>query len=57
MKILCMCTFKGIVQQILTGVKTRLKRSILMTYSTAKYPFLILKEHHHKRRIKLFSAS
>jgi hypothetical protein len=35
---------KGIVQRILTGVETRLKRSTLMTYTTAKYPFSILKK-------------
>jgi hypothetical protein len=36
------CTYfliKGIVQRILTGVETRLKRSTLMTYITANYPF------------------
>jgi hypothetical protein len=49
--------FKGIVQRDLTGVETRLKRSVLMNYTVAKFAFLILKEHHHKRSIKLVSAS
>jgi hypothetical protein len=49
--------FKGIVQRDLTGVETRLKRSVLMNYIVAKFAFLILKEHHHERSIKLVSAS
>ncbi len=48
---------KGIVQRDLTGVKTRLKRSVLMNYVVAKFAFLILKEHHHETGIKLVSAS
>ncbi len=49
--------FKGIVQRDLTGVETRLKRSILMDYIVAKFSFRILKEHHHERSIKSVSAS
>jgi hypothetical protein len=49
--------FKSIVQQDLTGVETRLKRSILMDYIVAKFSFRILKEHHHERSIKSVSAS
>jgi hypothetical protein len=32
-------TFKGIVQRDLTGVETRLKRSVLMNYIVAKFAF------------------
>jgi hypothetical protein len=48
---------KGIVQRDLTAVETRLKRSVLMNYIVAKFAFLILKEPHHERSIKLVSAS
>ncbi len=49
--------FKGIVKWYLTGVETRLKRSALMNYIVAKLAFWILKEHHHERSTKPFSAS
>jgi hypothetical protein len=48
---------KGIVQRDLTGVETRLRQSVLMNYIVANLAFLILKEHHHERSIKLVSAS
>jgi hypothetical protein len=48
---------EGIVQRDLTGVETRLKRSVLMNYIDTKFAFLILKEHHHERSITLVSAS
>ncbi len=48
---------KGNVQRDLTGVKTRLKRSVLMNYIVAKLALSILKEHHHERSIKMVSAS
>jgi hypothetical protein len=48
--------FKGIVQRYLTGVETRLKRSVLLNYIVAKFAFLILKEHHHEMSIKLVSV-
>jgi hypothetical protein len=48
---------KVTVQRDLTGVDTRLKRSSLMNYVVAKFAFLILKEHHHKRSTKPVSAS
>jgi hypothetical protein len=50
-------SIKGIVQRDLTGVETRLKKSLLMNYIVAKFAFWILKEHHHERSIKLVSAS
>jgi hypothetical protein len=48
---------KGIVQRELTGIETRLKRSVLMNYIVAKFAIWILKEHRHERSIKLVSAS
>ncbi len=48
---------KGIVQRDLTGVETRLKRSVLMNYIIAKFAFWILKEHYLERSIKQVSAS
>jgi hypothetical protein len=48
---------KGIVQRDLTGVKTRLKRSVMMNYIVANFAFKILKEHHHERSPKPVTAS
>jgi hypothetical protein len=48
---------KGIVQRDLTRVETRLKKSVLLSYSVGKFLFLILKGHHHEKSIKPVSAS
>ncbi len=48
---------KGIVQRDLTGVETRLKQSVLLSYSVGKFPFGILKGHHNEKSIKPVSAS
>jgi hypothetical protein len=50
-------SLKGIVQQDLTGVETRLKKSVLLSYSVGKFFFLILKGHYHEKSIKPVSAS
>ncbi len=49
--------FKGIVQRDLTGVETRLKKFVLLSYSVSKSFFLILKGHRHEKSIKPVSAS
>jgi hypothetical protein len=36
--------FKGIVQRDLTGVETRLKKSVLLSYSVGKFLFLFLRD-------------
>jgi hypothetical protein len=38
-KFLLDTTFKGIVQRDLTGVETRLKQSVLLSYSVGKFSF------------------
>jgi hypothetical protein len=48
---------KGIVQRDLTGVETRLKKSVLLSYGVRKFLFFILKGHHHEKSIKPVSAS
>ncbi len=50
-----MSPLKGIVQRILRVVETRLIRSVLVNWRTLRFYFWILKWHHHKRSIKLFS--
>jgi hypothetical protein len=50
-------SFKGIVQRDLTGVETKLKKSVLLSYSVGKFFFLILKGHYHEKSIKPISAS
>ncbi len=47
----------GIVQQILLGVESRLKRSVLLNWRPRRLLPWILKGHHHERSIKPFSAS
>jgi hypothetical protein len=47
---------KGIVQRDLTGVETRLKQSILLSYSVDNI-FVTLKGNHHEKSIKPVSAS
>jgi len=39
---------KGTVQRDATGVKNRVKRSVLIHYITALLSFRILMGHHHK---------
>jgi hypothetical protein len=51
------CTFKGIVQQDLTGVKTRLKRSLEINHLVTYVFFFILKEHQCEITKKPVSAS
>jgi hypothetical protein len=48
---------KGIVQRDLTRAETRLKQSVLISYSVGKFSFWILKGHHHEISIKPFLAS
>ncbi len=53
---LCAGLLKGTVQRILTGVETRLNRSVLTGYTVAQFSFLILKGN-YGRSITKFSAS
>jgi hypothetical protein len=48
---------KGIVQRIVRGVETRLKKSVWINWRHGRFPFLILKGHHHERSILSFSAA
>jgi hypothetical protein len=48
---------KGIVQRDLTGVETRLKKSVLLSYTVGKFLFYILKGHRHEKSIKPVSVS
>ncbi len=50
-------SFKGIVQRDLTGVETRLKKSVLLSLRVGMFFFGILKGHHHEKSIKPVSAS
>jgi hypothetical protein len=47
---------KGIVQRILSGVYTMLKKSVLVNWRPARF-CLTLKGHHHKRSKKPFLAA
>jgi hypothetical protein len=46
--LLLISPLKGIVQRDLTGVETRLKQSVLLSYSVGMFLFYILKGHHHE---------
>jgi hypothetical protein len=48
---------KGIIQRILTWVKTRLKQPILINWRLASFLHLVLKGHRYVRSIKPFSAA
>ena len=49
--------FKGTVQGQLTGVESVINRQIILNCLVGRFPFFILKGHHHERSIKLSSAS
>ncbi len=50
-------TFKGCIQQDVTGVESRLKKSVLISYNTRKIYFQNVKDRYHERSIEPVSGS